>query len=567
MFDEDLFSKRKEEKENTIPQISFLEANSLGSIENKDKIQTFTESEAAKPLSHPCPQRAFELKQEKENLNSFLHCTEGSVEKENSRENAIACLPDSQAVRSLESLKQSSSPPCTATAGSNTQESSPFFNTDGKITNTSKKLAKSTHTPSTIMNSEALGRNIAATSQQISSKDVNHHPSIMTSSSKGTTIGSQVTRDKIASSHSLNDTRIVATFSAPAPCIAENLEAVDQIGVNFHNYMKLSLLGKGGSSKVYEVFDIKSKIVKAIKVVDLEGVDDSTLNGYKNEISILERLKWSDRVVRLYDYEQTSKTLKIVMERGNKDLSVILANARGKNAAPISPFTIQHYWHGMLLACQAIHMEGIVHSDLKPANFLLVNEMVKLIDFGIASSIQDDMTSVIKDSQSGTFNYMSPESLNDVHHGPIINNRSGNKPIIKIGVKSDVWSLGCILYNLVYGRTPFQHITNPLQKLAAISDQRTKISFPDIADKKLLDVIKQCLQFEFRNRPSIEELLRHPYLSSGALSQKESPPKPEALSTSQREAMQKLVSLSPNSLMKITSMMQKMKDSHEIGNV
>ena len=63
----------------------------------------------------------------------------------------------------------------------------------------------------------------------------------------------------------------------------------------------------------------------------------------------------------------------------------------------------------------------------------------------------------------------------------------------KIGRPSDVWSLGCILYMMVYGRTPFQHITNHLQKLQCIMDPSHVIEFPDINDKHLLDVIEVCL--------------------------------------------------------------------------
>jgi serine/threonine-protein kinase TTK/MPS1 len=65
---------------------------------------------------------------------------------------------------------------------------------------------------------------------------------------------------------------------------------------------------------------------------------------------------------------------------------------------------------------------------LKPANFLLVSGRLKLIDFGIASSIQSDMTSVFKDMATGTFNYMSPEAIQATH------NTNGNKSGFKVSM-------------------------------------------------------------------------------------------------------------------------------------
>ncbi len=62
-------------------------------------------------------------------------------------------------------------------------------------------------------------------------------------------------------------------------------------------------------------------------------------------------------------------------------------------------------------AVDTIHEARIVHSDLKPANFLMVEGVLKLIDFGIAKAISSDTTSIARESQVGTLNYMSPEAI------------------------------------------------------------------------------------------------------------------------------------------------------------
>ena len=108
---------------------------------------------------------------------------------------------------------------------------------------------------------------------------------------------------------------------------------------------------------------------------------------------------------------------------------------------------------------------------------------VKVIDFGIAKApTNDDETSVVRESQVGTVNYMSPESLRQSQHqlqGQFQLNRS-----------SDVWSLGCILYQLVYGRTPF-HSLQLVPKLLAITDENHKSKFPPL---KIIRVRMHSLQ-------------------------------------------------------------------------
>ena len=90
---------------------------------------------------------------------------------------------------------------------------------------------------------------------------------------------------------------------------------------------------------------------------------------------------------------------------------------------------------------------------------------LKLIDFGIAKSCSNDTTNIYRDSQIGTINYMAPEAIVAPKCEEINGSSKGSK--LKLGRASDVWSLGCILYQLVYGQPPFAAL-NTIQKLHAI---------------------------------------------------------------------------------------------------
>ncbi|KAF3831724.1 hypothetical protein GH733_000536, partial [Mirounga leonina] len=274
------------------------------------------------------------------------------------------------------------------------------------------------------------------------------------------------------------------------------------ISVKGRIYSILKQIGSGGSSKVFQVLNEKKQI-HAIKYVNLEEADNQTIESYRNEIAYLNKLQQhSDKIIRLYDYEITDQYIYMVMECGNIDLNSWL-----KKKKSINPWERKSYWKNMLEAVYTIHQHGIVHSDLKPANFLIVDGMLKLIDFGIANQMQPDTTSIVKDSQVGTVNYMPPEAIKDMS-----SSRENGKSKSKISPKSDVWSLGCILYYMTYGKTPFQHIINQISKLHAIIDPNHEIEFPDIPEKDLQDVLKCCLIRDPKQRISIPELLAHPYV-------------------------------------------------------
>ncbi|XP_076593747.1 dual specificity protein kinase Ttk [Chaetodon auriga] len=321
----------------------------------------------------------------------------------------------------------------------------------------------------------------------------------------------------------------------------------ESVTIKGKQFFILKMIGRGGSSKVYQVLDHKKQLF-ALKYVNLEEADAQTIESYKNEIEHLNHLQqYSDQIIKLYDYEITNSYIYMLMECGNLDLNTWLRNRKAVN-----PLERKFYWKNMLEAVQTIHKHGIVHSDLKPANFVIVNASLKLIDFGIANRIQPDVTSIMKDSQVGTLNYMPPEAIKDTSSQP-------GKARSKISPKGDVWSLGCILYCMTYGKTPFQSITNQIAKLHAIIDPSHKIEFPDISEKDLLDVLKRCLVRNPRERISIAELLEHPYLQ---LKSQASPEPDQPCNSDLKKILTDLAALqSPNSIVRAANNLAKMCSS------
>ncbi|KYR00773.1 TTK family protein kinase [Tieghemostelium lacteum] len=287
--------------------------------------------------------------------------------------------------------------------------------------------------------------------------------------------------------------------------------------VNNKPYLRIEFIGKGGSGKVYKVLSQDLKIY-ALKYVCL-GTDQNEINCQLNEIEMLKRLCNQPFIIQLIDYEVNLQKgyILLVLEFGEIDLSKSLLRL---SQDPLSTSThhqgginvnyIRVYWQQMLQAVHTIHEERIVHGDLKPANFVSVAGNLKLIDFGIAKAIQsDDTTNIIRDSQIGTMNYISPEALIDTSSsGP------GGKQCMKLGRASDIWSLGCILYEMAFGYPPFKSYSNMFTKYHAIINPNHVIHFPDHKNQNLLDVLKRCLQRKPQDRPTIPELLIHNFLKN-----------------------------------------------------
>ncbi|ETI26258.1 hypothetical protein G647_03035 [Cladophialophora carrionii CBS 160.54] len=296
--------------------------------------------------------------------------------------------------------------------------------------------------------------------------------------------------------------------------------------LNGKTYRRLDCIGRGGSSRVFRIMAENYKIF-ALKRVNLEEADMAAIAGYKGEIDLLKKLENVDRVIRLYDYEVNEEkgVLNVMMELGETDFNKMLnEQLKAENARLDITFT-RHYWKEMLECVQAVHDHDIVHSDLKPANFLLVKGQLKLIDFGIANAIQENTVNVHRENQIGTPNYMSPESLVAVGATQGQGGLPGAK-VLKLGKPSDVWSLGCILYQMTYGQPPFAHIQKQFERIMSIPNPKVEIQFPStgiggsVVPFGLIKTLKRCLTREQSLRPTIRELLSatDPFLNPVAIS-------------------------------------------------
>ena len=288
--------------------------------------------------------------------------------------------------------------------------------------------------------------------------------------------------------------------------------------VNGKKYTALRPLGQGGYSQVFEVYN-SQKDLFALKVVNLGEQSEKMKNDLIREILFLEKLKNCNNVVRAFEYQikesEDEYKMFVLMEKGDRDLFQILN--RLKESKALSPSRLKFYWEQMLTAMLEVHSANIIHADIKPGNFLLVAGELKLIDFGMACEIPTGQDHVVRNFISGTKEYMSPE----IYAGMLRDEDGGGEEqeqeagSIKITKQVDVWALGIILYQIVYGFQPFHQVPGGrMSKILAVSSLLHPVEFDEKEnlDPELLDTMKRCLEKDPTKRATIEELLTHPYL-------------------------------------------------------
>jgi len=202
------------------------------------------------------------------------------------------------------------------------------------------------------------------------------------------------------------------------------------------NYRILERIGQGGMGTVYRAIDVMLEREVALKILrpDLAGQPDVEAR-FRDEAVTLARLNHPNIAV-LYSLVREGEELFMVMEfvKG-ESLESILARSGAVDAPTSVAWCCQ-----VLDAMEYAHRKGVVHRDLKPANLMLTETgLIKVTDFGIARVLGGHRRT--RDGRIiGTIAYMSPEQV----HGQDVDGRS------------DIYSLGTVLYELVTGRVPFE---------------------------------------------------------------------------------------------------------------
>jgi serine/threonine-protein kinase len=271
-------------------------------------------------------------------------------------------------------------------------------------------------------------------------------------------------------------------------------------GTRLGSYEILSALGAGGMGEVYRALDTKLDRAVAIKILPEAFVADTErIARFQREAKTLASLNHAN-IAHIHGLEESSGVRALVMELVEGE---DLAQRISRGAIPVAEAL--SFAKQIADALEAAHAQGIIHRDLKPANIKVRQDgTVKVLDFGLAKAMdpafaQGDSARQASASQSptittpamtqagmilGTAAYMSPE-------------QARGKPVDK---RADIWAFGCVLYEMLTGRRPFdgEGVSDTLARV--IEREPDWARLPATLSPTLSTYIKRCLQKDPRQR-------------------------------------------------------------------
>jgi serine/threonine protein kinase len=252
-------------------------------------------------------------------------------------------------------------------------------------------------------------------------------------------------------------------------------------------YRLLERLGAGGMGAVYLCEHLTMGRRVALKVLPIvQAQDPASLQRFYREARAVARLDHPN-IVRAFDLDREDSIHFLVLEYVD---GCNLHDFVRRNG-PVSPERAAHYLRQAALGLQHAHEAGLVHRDLKPSNLLLDRTGgIKLLDLGLARFFGEENTPFVQQFEQGfvigTADYLAPEQTIDS----------------QVDIRADLYSLGCTLYFLFTGQSPFANGTSA-QKMLWHQVRRPKpvTQFRSDVPAKLLDVLDRLLEKEPDRRP------------------------------------------------------------------
>jgi eukaryotic-like serine/threonine-protein kinase len=266
-----------------------------------------------------------------------------------------------------------------------------------------------------------------------------------------------------------------------------------EVGQRVGDYEIVSMLGAGGMGQVYRVRNVISDRTEAMKVLlpDLAAEPDLAAR-FTGEIRMLASFDHPN-IAQLHTALQVDNQLVMVMEFVE---GLTLAQRAEQGAIPQADLVT--YMQQVLSALSYAHGRGVVHRDIKPANVMVTpGGTVKLMDFGIArSSVESDLTR--PGTSIGSLAYMSPEQA-----------RGGT-----VDARSDIYSIGVMMYELFAGRRPFQAnsaygIMNQQCNDAPQPPVEVNPQLPPALSDLILCAMAKDPANRFQNAQAVSNALRH----------------------------------------------------------
>ena len=262
-------------------------------------------------------------------------------------------------------------------------------------------------------------------------------------------------------------------------------------------YIIQQTLGKGSYGIVYKVQKKNTNEIYVIKQIPLKDLSPKEINEVRQEAKILSSIN-SDFVVKYYDSFEENNNINIVMEYCDEgDLNNYILKKKQENKL-IEENLIWNIFIKITIGLGHIHKMKILHRDLKTMNiFLKSGFQVKIGDLGVAKIL---LKNSFAKTLIGTPYYLSPEMCQEKPYND----------------KSDVWALGCILYELCTFKHPFEAKSQGALILKIMSNQPENIN--KYYSRELSDLIYLLLEKDIEKRPSCRDILKQDFMMNKAKS-------------------------------------------------